>query len=336
VAVAQAAGARIVYEDERGKGNAMRRGLSEVSGRYVVMADSDGTYDLADLAPMISPLRNGYDLVIGNRLRGRMQRNSMPWLHKHVGNPLFSALISLITRRRFGDVLSGLRAFKREAWSAMALQSTGFELESEMCLRAARRGLRVLEVPISYGRRQEPSKLRGLAHGWAIARFIVLESADVIFFVPSIIAVLLGVVSLVLGVFDTSGVDVGSFRWQPVFAGGILIPGGIALMTLGLVAKWTAWSRGIIAEDRIIRWINTQPIGVLEILLVSGAVALISGVALDVYLLTRWSLDDPDPHALGLGAVAQTLVVSGLNIVVTAALIGVLNARTHPNEDQRE
>jgi hypothetical protein len=328
VELASAAGARVITESQRGKGHAMRRGLSEAAGEYVVMSDSDGTYDLRKLGPVVEPLKNGYDLVIGNRLRGRMQRGSMPWLHKRVGNPIFSAVISIITRRRFGDVLSGLRSFKRESWSVMALQSTGFELESEMCLRAARRGLRVLEVPINYGKRREPSKLRGLAHGWAIARFIVLESADVIFFIPSVIAVLLGTVSLILGVVDTSGVDVGSFRWQPVFAGGILIPGGIALMTIGLVAKWIAWTRGIIEEDMVVRLLNARSLGFLELLLAVGAIALVSGVLLDVYLLTRWTLDDPDPHALGLGAVAQTLVVSGLNTVVMAVIIGVLNTRS--------
>jgi hypothetical protein len=326
--LAAAAGARVIAEPRRGKGHAVRRGIAETSGEYIVLIDADGTYDLRGLEALVELLRNGYDMVVGNRLRGAIQPGSMPWMHRYLGNPLFSAVISLIAGQRFGDCLSGLRAFRRKAWFAMAPEAAGFELESEMCLRAGRHRLRVAEVPVAYGTRQVRSKLRGLTHGWAIARFIVLDSADIIFFVPALLAIAAGVVSLIIGVVTTEGVEVGSVPWQPVFAGGILIPGGTALITLGLAAKWLAWRRGVAKPDWLIRLLSADPVPIVEVLLLGGCVGLAAGAGLDAYLLWGWTRDTPPPLPLGLGAVAQTLVVTGLNLIVTAMLVGILRVRS--------
>ena len=320
--VARAAGARVIFEQLRGKGNAFQTGMRESSGRYIVMSDGDATYDLSRLDQMIEPLKQGYDMVIGNRLKGEMESKSMPWLHKHIGNPLFNALIGLIARQRMGDVLSGLRSFTREAWATMAPVSTGFELESEMCLRAGRNHLKVKDVPISYAVRRAPSKLRGLTHGWAITRFIILESADLILIVPGLLSILLGVIALAGGVAQSSGVDVGSVRWQPVFAGGILVPGGIAFITAGIAAKWLAWQRGVAKAGRVVGLLNdfNKPVG--DWALLAGLGSLAAGVLLDVYLLWKWA--NGDTESLAAGAVAQTLMVSGLGLLVLAVLIGVL------------
>jgi hypothetical protein len=324
--LARSAGARVIHESLRGKGNAFQTGMRETTGRYVVMSDGDATYDLSALTPLIEPLEQGYDMVVGNRLAGEMERKSMPWLHRYVGNPFFNGLISLISGQKFGDVLTGLRSFKRAAWETMAPTSSGFELESEICLRAGRNRLRVTNVPVPYAVRRAPSKLRGLTHGWAIARFIVLESADLIFIVPGLAMIVLGIIALAIGVAASSGVDVGSVRWQPVFAGGILVPGGIAFLTVGIAAKWLAWRRGVARQGRMTAALAdfNRPVG--DYFLVAGLISLVAGVLLDGYLLLNWAQDEPVELALGLGAVAQTLVVSGLNLMVAAVLIGVLRA----------
>lgn len=324
--VAAEAGARVLHETMRGKGNAFRTGVAASRGRIIIMSDGDGTYDLSNLDPIVRPLQEGYDMVIGNRLKGEMEARSMPWLHRRVGNPLFNMLIAVIARKRFGDVLSGLRGFTREAWDAMSPVAVGFELESEICLRAGRNHMKVMEVPIPYAVRREPSKLRGLTHGWAIARFIMLESADLIFIYPGLLAIILGIVSLAIGVAAGSGVDVGSVSWQPVFAGGILVPGGVAFLTLGIAAKWLAWRRGVARQGRVVSALRNEELPVGDYFLLVGVVSLLAGVGLDAYLLWNWANDDPVDRALGLGAVAQTLVVAGMNLVVCAVLIGVLRA----------
>ena len=173
---AAAAGAQVIRETKAGKGHAVRSGVTQSAGRYVVMSDGDGTYDLSDLGPLLAPLRDGYDMVIGNRMRGKIAEGAMPWHHRYIGNPFFNALITVATRKRFGDCLSGLRAFTPAAWEAMSPRAHGFQLESEMCLQAAKRGLRIATVPINYAPRKEPSKLSSLRHGIAITLFIVRRS----------------------------------------------------------------------------------------------------------------------------------------------------------------
>jgi hypothetical protein len=331
--LAEDAGARVFIESRKGKGNAVRRGIAEAKGHLIVLADSDGTYDLRNLDGIVQPLRDGYDMVTGNRLRGEMAKDAMPWLHRYVGNPLFSGVIGLITRRRFGDSLSGLRAFQREAWERMSPQSTGFELESEICLRAGRHGLKMTEVPVPYAPRQARSKLRAVTHGWQIGKFILLDSADIIFFAPAVFALALGLVSLVIGAIQASGVEVGSVRWQPVFAGGILVPGATALMTLGLAAKWLAWRRRLSGPGWLLRKVIASS-AAFDLILFVGLAVLAVGLALDGFLLFRWSTNNPPPLPLGLGAIAQTLVVTGLNLIVAAFLLGVLRASSSESDQE--
>jgi glycosyltransferase involved in cell wall biosynthesis len=171
--VAAEAGAAVIAEPKRGKGNAMRAGVAASSGRLIVMSDGDGTYDLSDLDLIVAPLDLGFDLVIGNRFRGQIEPGAMPWHHKYIGNPFFNTLITVVSRRSFGDCLSGLRSFTRDTWQAMALTSNGFELESEMCLRADDLDLGVANVPIFYRARRSPSHLSSVRHGVKIAWFII-------------------------------------------------------------------------------------------------------------------------------------------------------------------
>lgn len=170
------AGARVIHETSRGKGHAVRSGVAAAHGPIIVMSDGDGTYDLSELRELIEPLRDGYDMVIGDRLKGELAEGAMPWHHRYFGNPFFNAMITIATRRRFGDCLSGLRSFTRSAWAAMSPRAPGFQLESEMCLQAAKHGLQVKTVPISYSPRVDPSKLHSVKHGLIIAGFIMRRS----------------------------------------------------------------------------------------------------------------------------------------------------------------
>lgn len=326
--LAREAGARVVQEPRPGKGHAVRRGIQVSKGRFLVLADADGTYDLSGLEQLIAPLQNGYDMVIGNRLRGAMEFGSMPWLHRYVGNPLFGALISLITRRRFGDCLSGLRAFRREAWQTMAPQATGFELESEMCLRAGRHNLRVAEVPTSYAVRRSPSKLQGLKHGWVIGRFIILESLDVLLIPPAILFSVLGAALLVAGLAVGGDTDLTSWGWQPAFFGAVLLPAGVALATVAFVARWLAWRRRASPRGWLLDTLLHPQSQSRRALVALALAALFTGLALNAYMLWGWTGDSsPSP---ALAALAQALALWGLNLVVLAVLATLFSRQGEP------
>ena len=322
VELAGASGARVVVEERRGKGHAARTGIREARGDYIILADADGTYDLRRLKPLIDPLVEGCDMVVGNRLKGDMATKAMPRLHRYVGNPLIGGLISLVAGRRFGDCLSGLRSFRRDAWNRMSPRSPGFELETEVCLRAGRHNLKVRDVPVPYAARLVPSKLSGPRDGWRIVRFILIDSADRIFLPPGIAGLAVGAGLLIAGLLF-SAFEFGSTRWELVFAGSVLAPGALAALVLGLATRWLHWQRGVVADPgSFVRSLGEPRARRMELFFAIGGLCLLIGLSLNIWLLADSEIDTASP--LALMALAQALLVSAVEIILGAVLFGVL------------
>lgn len=150
--IARAAGARVVEVARRGYGAALRGGIEAAGGDVVVMGDADTTYDFNEASRMLDEIRNGADFVIGSRLKGRIESGAMPFLHRHFGTPVLSGLIRLLYGVEVSDCNCGLRAFTASAYQRMGLVTDGMEFASEMICRAARTGLRIVEVPVTLRR----------------------------------------------------------------------------------------------------------------------------------------------------------------------------------------
>ncbi|MGH8935882.1 MAG: glycosyltransferase family 2 protein [Acidimicrobiia bacterium] len=172
--IAASLGARVVLEPKRGYGNAYLRGLAEAQGRYLVMGDADATYDLSALPRFVRALQDGADLVMGTRLKGEIARGAMPWLHRHVGNPVLTAIVNLRFGTGLSDIHCGMRSLTRDAYHRLRLRSPGMEFASELIIEAAREGLAIEEIPIEYRRRRggQP-KLRTWRDGWRHLRLIL-------------------------------------------------------------------------------------------------------------------------------------------------------------------
>ncbi len=165
---AREAGARIVGVPARGYGNALRGGIAAARGPYVVVGDSDGSYDFGEIGPFLELLDRGHDLVVGNRFRGGIRPGAMPWLHRRVGTPLLTALLRRLFGTPVGDSQCGLRAFRKEAYETWELGSPGMEFASEMLVRATLGGACIAEVPTPLypdGRGRRPH-LRPFRDGW--------------------------------------------------------------------------------------------------------------------------------------------------------------------------
>ncbi len=320
------AGARVIDEARRGYGAAHMRGFSEARGKYIVMADADDTYDLLHLDPLIEPLRNGYDMTVGNRLK-TMDPGSMTWSHRVIGTPTITFLLSLFTGSKLGDSQCGLRAFTKEAYERMELRTPGMELASEMILKAARRGLRVTEVPISYAVRQGESKLHTFRDGWRHLRFLLLNTPVYLFLVPGALAVLLGVLAMAITLAAESGVSIGSLTWQPVFAGSILLIVGTNALMIGMASHLYAASRKIITEDSLTIWFNRFV--TLERMLLLAMLLVIVGVAIDAVIFYEWvsKNDLPGVSTEGLASVAQTSIIIGANMAMGGFLTALMDER---------
>ena len=159
VKIAKKLDARVVHQNTRGYGAAYLAGFAAAKGNYIVMGDSDDTYDFTDLERFITPLQKGYDLVIGNRFKGEILTGAMPWANRYIGNPILSGILRLLFDTVLSDAHCGMRSFTNEAYKKMALETTGMEFASEMVIKALQAKLKILEIPITYHTREGESKL---------------------------------------------------------------------------------------------------------------------------------------------------------------------------------
>jgi hypothetical protein len=194
--LARANGAVVVYEPHRGYGSAYLSGLATARGRYVVMADADGTYPLELISTFVERLRNGADLVIGSRFKGSIDPGAMPWPNRYIGNPILTGMLNLLFRSGVSDAHCGLRAIRSDALPKLKLSATGMEFASEMLIKAGKRRLRVEEIPIDYHRRGGESKLSPASDAWRHVRLMLVHSPTFLFTVPGGLATLIGLIGL--------------------------------------------------------------------------------------------------------------------------------------------
>lgn len=250
--VARQAGARVVYEPMRGYGNAYRKGFGEARGRVVVMGDADGTYDFTEIPALIAPLQAGADYVLGSRFRGHIKQGAMSWSHRYIGNPVLTGMLNMLFGLKSTDAHSGLRAFRREALEQMQLRCEGMELASEIVVKAARAGLDVTEVPITYDRRTGRSKLNSLRDGWRHVRFLLLLSPLHVFVWPGALFLGAGVAGQVL-LLAMARPELG-MRLSTLAVCIMLL--GMQLLVLGLFAKTYAYRAGFEEESPVSRFVE--------------------------------------------------------------------------------
>lgn len=319
VELAEEAGARVVHERRRGYGQTYLRGFTEARGEFIVMGDSDDTYDFSDLSALIEPLKHGADMVVGNRFSGGISRGAMPWAHRYIGSPIINFVIRLFFGTRIGDSQSGLRAFRRSVPERLQLRSGGMELASEMIVSAARAGMTITEVPAPYAVRQGESKLNTLRDGWRHIRYLLLAAPDFLFTLPGLVMIALGMATSVVSFVAPGGVEIGSLSWQPVFAGTILLAIGVNSVLVGVVAKLYGASHGLRHEDRWVRlyrrWFH------LEWVLALAAVLFVSGLLIDGLLFVVWAGSSHLPLGGQLAALAQTLLIVGAELGMAAFLV---------------
>ena len=316
-AAAREAGARVVDESRRGYGSAYRAGFAAARGRFVVMGDADLTYDFSDLPRFLEQLEEGADLVVGSRLKGRMDPGAMPWLHRVIGNPVLTAILNLFFRTGLSDTHCGMRAFRREHLDRMAFRTTGMEFASEQIIRAAKLGLEMKELPIHYRHRAGRSKLSSFEDGWRHLRLLLAHSPRFAFIVPGAVLLALGVLS---GLLILSGFEVLGRQWQAHSLAGaaMLTIAGSQVVQIGLFARlFTARYMGeqdpALAEPRVERG------------LIAGSVLLAVGVVLCGVVVGRWLGTGLGPlHDEKLAITGMTVFTLGIQTFFGALFMSVL------------
>ena len=325
IEIAEAAGARVIHERRRGYGQAYLRGFSEARGEYIVMGDSDDTYDFSDLDALIAPLDKGADMVLGNRFSGGIAAGAMPWAHRYIGSPIINFVIRLFFGTRIGDSQSGLRAFRRGVTERLGLRSAGMELASEMIVSAARAGMTIAEVPAPYAIRRGESKLNTVRDGWRHLRYLLLAAPDFLFTLPGTAMITLGTLATLISLFSPEGVSIGPLVWRPVFAGTILLAIGVNAVLFGVIAKLYAVGHGLMREDRWARLYRRA--FRLEAILGLAAVLFMAGLALEILLFGAWTTSAVAVQGLSMAALAQTLIIVGAELGLAGFLVVAVEPR---------
>jgi glycosyltransferase involved in cell wall biosynthesis len=179
--LAERAGARVVNVAEKGYGSALQGGIAAARGKFIIMGDADDSYDFTRLLPFITSLRQGYELVMGNRFKGGIKPGAMPWLHRYVGNPVLTGILNLFFRTPIKDAHCGLRGFRKDAYERLKLTTPGMEFASEMVVKASLNKQKIGEVPttLSPDGRDRPPHLRSFRDGWRHLRFLLVTRFSV-------------------------------------------------------------------------------------------------------------------------------------------------------------
>ncbi len=331
VEIAESLGARVVHESEKGYGNAYRAGISAAKGDYIVIGDSDDSYDFNDLGRFVDPLKRGAEFVMGTRLKGEIERGAMPWLHRYIGNPVLTGILNIMYHSGVSDAHCGMRAFKKNAYLKMNLQTTGMEFASEMVIKAAQLGLKTDEIPITLHQdgRSRPPHLRSFRDGWRHLRFMLIHSPTHLYLWPgSILFVtgMVGMLALLPGPVQIAGhiVDL-----HVMVLGSLLAILGFQIVSMGVFARTFAVTHDFIPQDAMLQ--KAYKIFNLERGLVTGFIVFLTGFATDLYILIKWVSSDFGPlHEVRLALVASTFIIVGVQIIFSSFFLSMLGIETRP------
>lgn len=278
--IAKKMSATLVNVKEKGYGSAIMGGILAAKGEFIIMADADDSYDFTKLNPFLEKLRGGYDLVMGNRFKGGIKPDAMPFLHKYLGNPVLTWLGKLFFRSPCDDFHCGLRGFRKQAILSLNLRTTGMEFASEMVVKSTLNGLKITEVPTTLspdGRSRKPH-LRTWRDGWRHLRFLLLYSPRWLFLYPGFFLMIVGLISTIILLYSP--------RVHSLLYSATAIIIGFQLVNFAIFTKVYAIQEGLLPQDKkLLKFINFFT---LEQGLIFGIILFLIGVITSILALFRW------------------------------------------------
>lgn len=331
--IATGLGARVVEVEAKGYGNALMGGIRAARGRFVIMGDADDSYDFAHLDPFVTELRNGAELVMGNRFKGGIEPGAMPPLHKYIGNPVLSTVGKLFFKAPVADFHCGLRGFQRDAILRIGLHTSGMEFASEVVVKACLAGLRIVEVPTTLKKdgRSRPPHLRSWRDGWRHLRFLLIYSPRWLYLYPGLGALGIGLIAtlaLLIGPVSIGrvGFDIGTMAYAAALA--IL---GYQAILFSVMLKLFAAREGFLPMSQTYRRLVER--FSVERGLVIGMVIFVAGILAGVLQLFRWgganfgAMDAERTIRIAIPAVLG--VVLGFQTIMFSMFTGVLSIPTN-------
>ena len=333
--IATSLGARVVNVTERGYGSALFYGAMAAKGKWIVMGDSDDSYDFSSLDAFVERLKTGADLVMGNRFMGGIEPGAMPWKNRYIGNPVLTFIGRLLFNCPSRDFHCGLRAFTKAAFLKMDLRTTGMEFASEMVIKANLFKMKIQEVPTTLLKdgRSRPPHLRPWRDGWRHLRFMLLFSPKWLFLYPGLFIFLFSLISyisLLSGPVEIGGIEF-SFNTMLVAEAGTII--GFLFLIFSVLVRLIGIREGLLPEHALIEKLRTS--SVLEIGGLAGGGLLVFGILFVLDAIQKWGNSGfshlPDFSLLRLVSLSTLMMVSGGMIFLFSMVVGFLSLPTRRN-----
>ncbi len=325
-------GARLVHVPAKGYGSALMGGIAAARGEFIIMGDADGSYDFLEIPRFVEKLREGYDLVQGCRLPsggGKIMPGAMPFLHRWIGNPIFSRMGQRWFHSRIQDIYCGMRGFRKSHYERLDQRCTGMEFATEMIIKSSLLQANAAQVPITLhpdGRKVHARHLKTFRDGWRTMRFFLLCTPRRLFLVPGVILILLGILAYGLAL---PGVTLHRVRFDAhtLLFGSLAMLCGYESVFFAIFAKTLAVKQGLLPSDlRFSRFFNTVN---LEVGLAVAASAMILGLVLLGLAINQWRLADFGPlnyaRTMRLVVPGATLVALGFQTVLSAFMLSFVD-----------
>ncbi len=320
--IAKQLGAIVIRHGKEGYGIACIEGFAAARGKYMLLADADGSYDFYEIPKFLKELKKGADMVIGNRFSGNIKKGAMPLTHKYIGNPVLSFLLRLFFGAKVRDVHCGMRAISQRAYQRLTLHTTGMEFASEMVMQAVKHNLHIREIPVNYYQRLGKSKLKTIYDGWRHLRFMLLYTPLYLFLLPGALLFLLGILSTFLFYFGSINILGLELFYHPMFISSMLIIVGYQLIIFGLFAK--TYSIIHLGDKSTTMEFFYKHI-TLEKAIISGMIMILFGAGVYLSIFLKWIESGfGELQEVKSSIVALTLVVLGVQTFFSGFMLSIL------------
>lgn len=331
-------GARLIEVPRRGYGAALIAGCTAARGRYIIMADSDASYNFLEGKDLVRQLQNGFELVMGSRFKGRILPGAMPWKNRYIGNPLLTGMLNLFFDSGLSDAHSGLRGFTKQAFNRMELRCPGMEFASEMVVKAALLDLKRTEVPVTLrpDGRNRPPHLNPWRDGWRHMRFLLLYAPRWLYVIPGLVLLIVGAaMALVLNILPTPvnllGIPFGDHWMIPATLASSL---GVQSVFLGVFMHAYSAKAGLYPHEKWLQTIARQ-FTLERGVLIGLGISLIGVVILGAILIQWVTSSFGALSQLKTGVFGMLWVMIGAQVLLNSFLLSLMLSDVRASEFER-
>ena len=333
--IAQSAGARVVNISKKGYGAALIGGCNAAYGKYVIMGDSDDSYDFSNLMPFIEKLREGYDLVMGNRFKGGIEKGAMPPLHRYLGNPVLSFIGRVLYHSKIKDFHCGLRGYNKESIQKLNLHTTGMEYASEMVVQATLHKLKICEVPTTLKKdgRDRPPHLKSWSDGWRHLTFLLMHAPQWLFLLPGLLLCIFG--TIISTIIIISPFTIGNVRFSAntlLYCAGASIVGFQLILFYILTKKYASITKFIPTtriDNILIKCTMNTGIFVGALIFLIGLI----GAIVAVVIWSNNNFGNLNAETMLIGTIPTVAcLINGIQLMFSSFFLGILEIKVTNNE----